>query len=149
MPRRSSSSLITQERIVHTKRPNPKPARDRSEPTPQWAEFGAYLRLCLLDAGLTYAAFAKQLPGQRNESMDPSMLSKVGTGLVAPPEYAASGFRGADGGKALEKATPWAKVLGLSGKEAEEFEFRIWLARTPPMVWVRFKEMEQKLAKQT
>jgi hypothetical protein len=114
-----------------------------------YVEFGEYLRGWLDKQGLTIAEFAGKVAGQLGGSLHPSMVSKVLAGEVPPPEHAASGERGIKDGFKTKRERTWAKALGLTGKAAEEFEFEVWLARTPLAVWEEFKRTERRSGKRS
>ena len=132
----------TQRRQLIEARQAKRQARRRVEPIPQYVEFGAHLlELIAASRWGTITSFAGQLKGQDGGPMHPSMITKITRGMVPPPAHS-TGLRGSNNGKGVRAAASWAKLLGLRGERAREFDLSVWITRSSTPVWKYIKELE-------
>lgn len=106
----------------------------------QHVQFGLLLREYMTRAGFdTVNAFAVKLkaltpPSLETPKVDATLVSKVLSGFIAIPEHAITGKRKKELG-GTRPSVRWSKVLKLTGVEAEAFEMKAWVSRSPPAVY--------------
>lgn len=130
---------------------------------PQWVAFGELLRSILEKRMLTTSQFCALLNDAGCDA-DQTILSKVLTGAIPPPERAISGIRhlatvkaGKRGQQRTEEdprslpmimraeSKPWADVLHLAGDERERFIEAAWVARSPSPIMEIIAKLRSRL----